>query len=71
MIGWLGDWLAKVCTPRVQRKIGVVMCLMSLPLMVYGPFSGEQILIYEMSAVALLFSGLSTIVAAVPSEEPE
>lgn len=69
-MNWLGDWIARRCTPAVQRKMGIVMCLMSVPLMIYGPWSGEQFLIYEMSAVALLFAGLSTVVAAVPSEEP-
>ncbi len=66
----IGDWIASIATPNVQRQIGVFMCLMSLPLMAYGPLSGEPILTYEMSAVALLFAGLSTVVAAVPSEEP-
>ncbi len=47
----------------------MVMCLLSVPLMVWGPWSGEQFLIYEMSALALLFAGISTVVAAVPSEE--
>lgn len=70
MLDRLGDWVAAWCTPAVQRKLGVLMCLISVPLMAWGPFSGEQFLIYEMSAGAILFTGISTIVAAVPSEEP-
>ena len=66
----IGDWIAQVASPTVQRQLGVLMCLAAVPLMAFGPLSGEPILIYEMSAVALLFAGLSTVVAAVPSEEP-
>ena len=46
------------------------MCLISMPLFVAGFFVNEPFLVYQMSAGALLFAGLSTIVAAVPSEEP-
>lgn len=65
----LGDWVAKHCHPRQQRRIGVVMCITSLPLFIYGFFVDEPFVIYQMSAAALLFGGLSTVVAAVPSEE--
>ena len=70
-IDWIGDWVAAYCTPLVQRRIGVVMCLISLPLFVFGFFVDEPFLVYQMSAGALLFGGLSTVVAAVPSEEPQ
>ncbi|MEO5841969.1 MAG: hypothetical protein ABIQ73_05855 [Acidimicrobiales bacterium] len=70
IIDWLGDLVADRCTPQVQRRIGVIMCLISLPLFVAGFFVNEPFLVYQMSAGALLFAGLSTIVAAVPSEEP-
>ena len=69
VIDWLGDQTARYCTPKVQRRIGVVMCLLSLPLFVGGFFVNEPFLVYQMSAGALLFGGLSTVVAAVPSEE--
>jgi hypothetical protein len=62
--------VADRCTPRIQRRIGVVMCLISLPLFAWGFFVNEPFLVYQMSAGALLFGGLSTVVAAVPSEEP-
>lgn len=65
----LGDWVASYCTPRVQRRIGVLMCLLSLPLFVFGFFVNEPFLVYQMSAGALLFGGLSTVVAAVPSQD--
>lgn len=66
-IDWLGDLVASRCTPKVQRRIGVVMCLLSLPLFAIGFFVNEPFLVYQMSAGALLFGGLSTVVAAVPS----
>ena len=69
VIDWLGDQVARCCTPKVQRRIGVVMCLMSLPLFGVGFFVDEPFVVYQMSAGALLFAGLSTVVAAVPSEE--
>ena len=69
MIDRLGDWVALYCTPKVQRRIGVVMCLLSLPLFVFGFFVDEPFLVYQMSAGALLFGGLSTVVAAVPSQD--
>ncbi len=69
MIDRIGDWVADRCDPRMQRRIGVVMCLLALPLFVIGFFVTEPFLVYQMSAAALLFSGLSTVVAAVPSEE--
>ena len=69
LIDRIGDWVASYCTPLVQRRIGVIMCLVSLPLFVFGFFVNEPFLVYQMSAMALLFGGLSTVVAAVPSEE--
>jgi hypothetical protein len=45
------------------------MCLTSLPLFVVGFFVDEPSVAYQMSAGALLFAGLSTVVASVPSEE--
>src|SRR5215212_8140727 len=69
LVDWLGDLVAARCTPRVQRRIGVIMCLLSLPLFIVGFFVKEPFLVYQMSAAALLFGGLSTVVAAVPSEE--
>jgi hypothetical protein len=69
LIDRLGDWVACHCTPLIQRRIGVIMCLVSLPLFVFGFFVNEPFLVYQMSALALLFGGPSTVVAAVPSEE--
>ena len=68
-IDWMGDKVASGCTPKMQRRIGVMMCLLSLPLFVFGFFVNEPFLVYQMSAMALLFGGLSTVVAAVPSED--
>jgi hypothetical protein len=69
VIDWLADKVATCCTPQMQRRIGVIMCLLSLPLFVFGFFVDEPFVVYQMSAAALLFAGLSTVVAAVPSEE--
>jgi hypothetical protein len=65
----VGDWIGDHLTPRVQRRLGVLLIVGSLPLAAYGPFSGEQLLIYEMSAFAFTATGIATIVGAVPSEE--
>lgn len=70
MIGRIGDWIASKLDPSTQRRIGVLMVLCALPLHVYGFFTDEPFLVYQMSAAAILFTGLGTIVAAVPSEEP-
>jgi hypothetical protein len=70
-LDWLGDLVAVRCTPRVQRRIGVIMCLLSLPLFAVGFVVDEPFVVYQMSAGALLFAGLSTVVAAVPSTETD
>lgn len=67
MASWIAHWLS----PLHQRRIGMIMILMSLPLIVLGFFltkDPQWLLLYQMSAFALLFGGLAAIIAAVPSE---
>lgn len=69
------DWLAEYVQHRMdleaQQRCAVLCVLASLPLMAYGPFSGEQLLIYEMSAVALLIGGLSWLASLVAARKVE
>lgn len=54
----VAEWVQYKVSTRVQQRICVLAIATSLPLMVWGPFSGEQFLIYEMSAWALTLTGL-------------
>jgi len=60
----VGNWLLHSLSAHAQLRMGVILVLLSLPLMVYGPFSGEQLLIYEMSAFALTMTGIGIVVGA-------
>lgn len=65
----IGAWIARVFGPvKMQVRVGVACVLGSIPLAVYGPWSGEQFLIYEMSAAALTITGVGIIIAALPSD---
>jgi len=63
------DWLRHTFGPQAQLRFGVLLVLASIPLMVYGPFSDEQFLIYEMSAAALLVTGIGIVVTAETLKE--
>lgn len=73
----LGHWLATAWTPRLQVRTGTLCTLGGFVLAFYGPWSGEQVLIYEMSAIALVLAGLGILVTAVlavkedPDSDPE
>lgn len=60
----IGKWLLEELSAHAQLRMGVILVLLSIPLMIYGPFSGEQFLIYEMSAFALTLSGVGIVVGA-------
>lgn len=60
----IGNWLLHSLSAMQQLRLGVLCVLLSIPLMVYGPFSGEQFLIYEMSAAALTLTGIGIVVGA-------
>lgn len=65
----IGKYIQKHASVKNQVRLGVVMSLIALPLFVWGFFVDEPFLVYQMSALALFFTGLSTVVAAVPSEK--
>lgn len=60
----LGRWVADRLGAVVQLRLGILCVLASLPLLAYGPLSGEQLLIYEMSAVALSLGGAGLVISA-------
>jgi hypothetical protein len=68
----IAEWVQNGVDVEVQQRLAVLVILISVPLMCWGPFSGEQLLIYEMSAVALTLTGitwLASLVAAKKAEE--
>lgn len=76
MTRWLdkvGYALATWWTPMLQVRSGTVATLAGILLALYGPFSSEQFLIYEMSAVALILAGMGILVTAILAvkEDPE
>lgn len=76
MFKWLdklGYVLATGWTPRLQVRTGTLCTLGGIVVAVYGPWSGEPIFIFEMSAVALILAGLGILVTAVLAvkEDPE
>lgn len=64
-IDLLGRWLGRVLNAQNQLRLGILCFLASLPLAAYGPFSGEPVLIYEMSAIALTLAGVGLVLTAV------
>lgn len=71
LIDWLAQWLGTHMTAKNQLRLGIIAVLLALPLALYGPFSNEQLLIYEMSAVALMLSGVCIVVSGVQSLSQE
>jgi hypothetical protein len=68
----IAEWVQNGVDVEIQQRLAVLAILVSIPLMVYGPVSGEQLLIYEMSALALTLTGitwLASLVAAKKAEE--
>jgi hypothetical protein len=71
-IDWIAEWVQNGVDVEIQQRLAVLVILISVPLMCWGPFSGEQLLIYEMSAVALTLTGitwLGSLVAAKKADE--
>jgi hypothetical protein len=60
----LAAWLRHRLGVQNQLRLGVVMVLASIPLIVWGFWTEEPFLVYEMSAVALLFGGVGVVVTA-------
>jgi hypothetical protein len=67
----IADWLMDVLSARVQLRAGVLLVLLSIPLFVYAPFSGEPLLIYLMSALAISLTGVSIVLGAEVLEQTE
>jgi hypothetical protein len=65
--------MATSWTPRLQVRTGTLCTIGGVILALYGPFTSEQFLIYEMSAFALVLAGLGVLVTAVLAvkEDPD
>ena len=64
-IDCLGRWLGRVLNAQNQLRLGILCVLGSIPIACYGPFSGEPVLIYEMSVLALILTGIGLVLTAV------
>lgn len=58
LLGRQAEWLQNVLDTELQQRIALLCIYISIPLALYGPFSDEQLVIYEMSAAALTLTGL-------------
>lgn len=67
----IADWLVHELDARAQLRFGVALCIVSLPLAVYGPFSGEPLFVYEMSAAAITLTGIGIVLSAEVLEQTE
>lgn len=64
-IDQIGYRIARSLGPCVQMRLGVLMLVQSAGFVFWMPFSGEQVGIFLMSALALFYGGLGVIVTAV------
>lgn len=71
VLDWMADWLIHELTARAQLRLGVVLCLVTIPLYPYVFFSGEPPLIYLMSAAALTLTGIGIVLGAEVLEQTE
>lgn len=69
LIDRVGEWLRHTFGVQAQLRMGVMMVLGSLPLIVYGFWTDEPFLVYQMSAAALLFAGIGVVVTAETLQE--
>ena len=60
----LGRWLAERLGAVVQLRVGILCVVASVPLVAYGPFSGEPPIVYQMSAVAITLTGAGLVISA-------
>lgn len=67
----LGYILATWWTPKLQVRTGTLLTILGVLLIPYGIFTGEPLLIYEMSALALVIGGLGVLVTAVLAVEED
>lgn len=71
LIDAIADWLRHSLGAEWQLRLGVICCLLALPLMAYGFFANEPFLVYQMSAAAIFVGGLGFIVGAEVLVETE
>lgn len=69
-IDTLGSGLRNRLTVKVQMRVGVLCTLLSIPLCLvrFFFFETEPMIVFEMSAAALLITGICIVIAAAPSE---
>lgn len=65
----IAEWIQHGVDVEVQQRMAVLVILLSVPLALYGPFSGEQLLIFEMSAVALTLTGITWLASLVAARK--
>lgn len=64
-IDWMGKQIHERWRPLFQIRTGVLITLSSVALVLYGIHTKEPLLIYEMSAFALVFGGMGIVITAV------
>ena len=64
-----GEWIRRVFTPEQQIRLGVVMTDLGVGLCLAVFWTDEPPLIFEMSALALLFGGIGVVVTAVLAKD--
>lgn len=57
----IADWIVHELDARAQMRAGVLLALLSLPVLVAGLWSTEPFMIYEMSALALTLTGIGIV----------
>lgn len=61
----VGYWIHQKWTPELQIRTGTLMTIVGVVLVPIGPFTGEPLLVYEMSAAALIVGGLGVLITAM------
>lgn len=67
----IAHWLIHELTAENQLRVGVWIALASLPVYLYAPFSGEPLVIYLLSAMALTLTGITIVLSAEVLVEEE
>lgn len=67
----VADWLLHSLTARAQLRFGVLLTLGSVPFLVWGFWTNEPFLVYQMSALALLLTGVGIVIGAQVLEQTE
>ncbi len=65
------DWIRKVFDPCNQMRLGVIMTDLGMILAIAWPIiaRSEPPIVYEMSAIALVFGGIGVVVTAKLAED--